>query len=59
MAETTAEQEKVDMRCYRVIYNAIEDIEKAMKGMLAPQFEEVWCSVTPRCVYRVQGLRRG
>jgi translation initiation factor IF-2 len=31
----------VDMRMYRVIYNAIEDIEAAMKGMLAPEFKEV------------------
>lgn len=40
MAKTTAEQEKVDLRLYRVIYNAIEDIEAAMKGMLDPIFEE-------------------
>ena len=32
-----AEREKVDIRLYRVIYNAIEDVEKAMKGLLAPQ----------------------
>ena len=31
----------VDIRLYRIIYNAIEDIEKAMKGMLAPTFKEV------------------
>ena len=36
-----AERENVDIRLYRVIYNAIEDIEAAMKGMLAPEFEEV------------------
>jgi translation initiation factor IF-2 len=36
-----AERESVDIRLYRVIYNAIEDIEKAMKGMLAPIFKEV------------------
>jgi len=41
MARTLAEQEKVDMRMYRVIYNAIEDIEAAMKGMRAPEFKEV------------------
>ncbi len=35
-----AEREGVDIRLYRVIYNAIEDVEKAMKGMLAPEFEE-------------------
>ena len=37
MAKTVAETEKVDMRLYRVIYNAIEDIEAAMKGMLDPE----------------------
>ncbi len=35
-----AERENVDIRLYRVIYNAIEDVEKAMKGMLAPEFKE-------------------
>ena len=39
-AKIIAEQEKVDLRLYRVIYNAIEDIEAAMKGMLEPTFEE-------------------
>ncbi len=36
-----AQSSDVDMRLYRVIYDAIEDIEKAMKGMLAPTFKEV------------------
>lgn len=40
-ARTMAEQEKVDIRLYRIIYDAIEDVEKAMKGMLAPEFKEV------------------
>ena len=39
-AKTTAEREGVDIRLYRVIYQAIEDIEAAMKGMLDPVFEE-------------------
>ena len=39
-AKETAEREGVDMRLYRVIYNAIEDVEAAMKGMLEPVFEE-------------------
>ena len=34
------EREKVDLRLYNIIYNAIDDVEKAMKGMLAPVFEE-------------------
>ena len=39
-AKETAEREGVDMRLYRVIYNAIEDVEAAMKGMLEPVYEE-------------------
>ena len=39
-AEITANNEKVDLRLYSVIYNAIEDIERAMKGMLEPIYEE-------------------
>lgn len=39
-AKATAEREKVDVRLYKVIYQAIEDIEAAMKGMLDPVFEE-------------------
>ncbi len=39
-AKDTAEREKVDMRLYRVIYDAIADVERAMKGMLDPIFEE-------------------
>ena len=40
MAKAVAEREKVDLRLYRVIYQAIEDVEAAMKGMLDPIFEE-------------------
>ncbi len=40
-ARTQAEKDGVDIRLYRIIYQAIEDIEKAMKGMLEPVFEEV------------------
>ena len=39
-AKEIAEREGVDLRLYRVIYNAIEDVEAAMKGMLDPVFEE-------------------
>ncbi len=39
-AKSIAEQEGVDLRLYRVIYQAIEDVEAAMKGMLDPVFEE-------------------
>lgn len=40
-AITLAEKDKVDIRLYRVIYDAIEDIESAMKGMLEPEYKEV------------------
>ncbi|MCG2203301.1 translation initiation factor IF-2 [Staphylococcus epidermidis] len=39
-AKRTAEAENVDMRLHRVIYNVIEEIESAMKGLLDPEFEE-------------------
>ena len=39
-ARKIAESEKVDIRPYRVIYDAINDVEAAIKGMLAPKFEE-------------------
>ena len=41
VARDTIEHEKVDMRTYNVIYNAIDDVEHAMKGMLEPIYEEV------------------
>lgn len=40
IAESLAKSEKVDIRTYRVIYKAIEDIEAAMKGMLDPEYKE-------------------
>jgi translation initiation factor IF-2 len=39
-AKSMAEEQKVDIRLYRVIYNAIDDIEAAMKGLLDPEFQE-------------------
>ena len=39
-AQASAQRTNVDMRFYRVIYDAIDEIESAMKGMLAPKFEE-------------------
>ena len=41
VASAQAEKEKVDMRLYRVIYDAINDVEDAMKGMLKPTYKEV------------------
>ena len=40
-ARDTAEREGVDIRLYRIIYDAIEEIESAMKGMLAPKYRDV------------------
>ena len=41
VATEIAERDGVDMRMYRIIYDCIEEIEDAMKGMLAPKFREV------------------
>ena len=40
-AKRIAEKDGVDIRLYRVIYNIIEDVQKAMEGMLAPEYKEV------------------
>ncbi len=41
-AKALSEQSKIDIKLYRIIYEAIEDIKKAMKGMLAPKYKEVY-----------------
>jgi translation initiation factor IF-2 len=52
-----ADREKVDIRLYRVIYNAIEDIEKAMKGLLAPTFKEnILGRAQVRQTFRISGV---
>ncbi len=56
-AVTSAESSDVDIRLYRVIYDAIEDIEAAMKGMLAPKFREaVTGHVEIRTTFKVSGI---
>ena len=56
-AKETAEREGVDVRLYRVIYNAIEDIQAAMKGMLDPVFEEkVLGHAEVRQTFRASGV---
>ena len=56
-ARTTAEKEKVDVRTYRVIYNAIEDVEAAMKGMFKPVFKEVEMGrVSVRNTFKISGV---
>ena len=57
VAKTSAEQSGVDIRLYRIIYDAIEEIETAMKGMLAPKFREVdTARVEVRQVYKITGV---
>jgi len=54
---TAAENAGVDIRTYRVIYDAIEDIEAAMKGMLEPKFKEVVTGHTEvRQIFKVSGV---
>lgn len=56
-ASDAAEAADVDLRMYRVIYDAIEDIEKAMKGMLEPTFrEEITGHVEIRTTFKVSGI---
>ncbi|MBQ9119160.1 MAG: translation initiation factor IF-2, partial [Lachnospiraceae bacterium] len=56
-AKDIAEREKVDVRLYRVIYNAIEDVEAAMKGMLDPTFEEkIIAHAEVRQTFKASGL---
>ena len=55
-AKESAEREKIDVRLYRVIYDAIDEIKAAMKGMLAPKFKEVILGhAQVRQVFRVTG----
>ena len=52
-----AEQEEIEIRTYRVIYEAIEEIEKAIKGMLAPKFvEQVIATAEIRGVFKVPNV---
>ena len=56
-AEESAKENGVEIRLYRVIYDAIEDITAAMKGMLAPKFREVNLGrVEVRQVYKITGV---
>ena len=56
-AKETAARTQVDMRMYRVIYDAINEIEAAMKGMLTPKFKEVDLGrAEVRNVFRITGV---
>ncbi|MBR6902862.1 MAG: translation initiation factor IF-2 [Clostridia bacterium] len=57
VAKATAERDGVDIRTYRVIYDCIEEIEAAMKGMLAPKFREsVLGTVEVRDTYKISNV---
>ena len=56
-AKILAAQKKIDIRYYEIIYNAIEDIEKAVKGMLEPKFKEVVLGTAEiRELFRISGV---
>ena len=56
-AQASAQRTNVDMRFYRVIYDAIDEIEAAMKGMLAPKFQEVIIGhAEVRMTYKVSAI---
>ena len=56
-AQASGQRANVDMRFYRVIYDAIDEIEAAMKGMLAPQYEEVVIGhAEVRMTYKVSAI---
>jgi translation initiation factor IF-2 len=56
-ARTLAEKENVDVRTYRVIYNAIDDVKNAMQGMFKPVFQEAELGrATIRNIFKVSGI---
>ncbi len=57
VAKASAEKDGVDIRLYRIIYDAIEEVTTAMKGMLAPKYREVELgSAEIRQVYKISGV---
>ncbi len=57
VAAESAARDGVDVRLYRIIYDAIEEISTAMKGMLAPKFREVECArIEVRAVYKITNV---
>ncbi len=56
-AKTLAERAKIDVKLYRIIYDAIEDIQKAMKGMLEPKFKDVYMGKAEvRDTFKITGV---
>ena len=56
-AKATAERSKVDIRLYRIIYDLLDDVDAALKGMLAPKYQEVYlgkCEV--RQTFKITGV---
>lgn len=56
-AKALAEKSKVDIRCYRIIYDLLDDVEAALKGMLAPKYHEIMlgkCEV--RQTFKITGV---
>ena len=54
--KSLAEKSKVDIRTYAIIYEAIDEVKKAVKGMLAPKFEEVTCGQAEvRALFNITG----
>ena len=56
-AKSTAERSKVDIRLYRIIYDLLDDVDAALKGMLAPKYQEVYlgkCEV--RQTFKITGV---
>ena len=56
-ARVTAERSKIDVRCYRIIYDLLDDMEAALKGMLSPKYEEIYlgkCEV--RQTFKITGV---
>ncbi len=56
-AKVTAERSKVDVRTYRIIYDLLDDMEAALKGMLAPKYQEIYlgkCEV--RQTFKITGV---
>ena len=56
-AKVQAERSHVDIKLYRIIYDAIDDVTKAMKGMLAPKFEEIYTGKAEvRDTFKITGV---
>ena len=56
-AKQVAERSGVDIKLYRIIYEAIEDVERALKGMLAPKFKEIYMGKAEvREVFKISGV---